>query len=304
MRHTMLSRSVIAVASLAVGSAAFAAVPATAASAAGVTREQVLTAVDGVRNASNTQPQYSPATVRAMRAIVVAGCDAGDTIPYLDSVKAVTTSDDADGLIITAQIETFSNDYLCTVGAFATTDTSSTLSGTAKISGTVENLDYRDSEVITTTTPIDQTSALSGDAYLTPAITTQYGQFGPTTVRLDASATGTATKTTTTTTNVKVTDKKSAKEKKAAKKKFSKRLAQAKKNYAKALDKAGSSKNKKAAAKRVYAKARALAKAKYAADVSSVKIVQRRSTTSEARAFDITTATPAPAPTDSRVLLG
>jgi hypothetical protein len=296
MRSSILSRSVVALATVAIGSAALAATPANAASASGVTRDQVLTAANGVRAATGAQPSYSAATVRAMRAIVVAGCDAGDASPFLNTVRAVTTSDDADGLIITASIDTFSDNYLCTVAAFATSDTSSTLSGTVKIAGTVDSTVFGPGFPTTASTPVDQTSALSGDAYVTPAIRTQYSDFGPTNVNVDASATGTATKTTTTTTNVKVKDKKTKSEKKAAKKKFSKRLAQAKKNYVKALDKAGSSKSKKAAAKRVYAKARALAKAKYKYATAGYKIVKKKSTISDARPFSITTQTPAVPP--------
>jgi hypothetical protein len=295
MRTSVLARSVIAVATLAVGSAALAATPATAATPNGVTRDQVLTAANGVRAAAGVRENYSPATVRAMRAIVVAGCDASDASPYLGTVKAATAGDDADGLIITAQIDTFSSSYQCTIGAFAATDTSSTLSGTARITGTVTYSDFTTLPPVTTSTPIDQTSTLSGDAYVTPSITTKSGNFGPANVVADATATGSSTKTTTTTTTVKVKVAKTANEKKAAKSNYSKRLAQAKKRYAKALAKAGRSKSKKAASKRVYVKARTVAKATYRSDTAAgFKNVDTTNTVTDVRAFDITTATPAP----------
>jgi hypothetical protein len=286
MRHTMLSRSVIAVASLAVGSAAFAAVPASAASSLGVTQDQVLTAVNGVRTAAGSEGELSKSTQRALFAITSKACDVDGNLGeylYVRNAVPTTAGDDADGLLITAELygSTNSNDEACTFAAFASTVGGFQLSGTATITAqtTVDGV----------TSPYSQVSALSGDAFTTPAIITDDSTNAGQPYAVVASATGNATKTSTVTTSTKVKDKKSAKEKKAAKKKFSKRLAQAEKNYAKALDKAGSSKNKKAAAKRVYAKARALAKAKYAYDTAGFTIVKKKSTVSDVRAFDITT---------------
>ena len=291
MRTSILSRSAIAVATLAVGSAAFAAVPANAASASGVTRDQVLTAANGVRAATAADTGYSRSTLRLMRTIAEAGCDAvGDNLTLVRA-KATQAGEAADGLVLTSSVQSFDGTTSqCTIAAFAASDTSSTLQGTATLTGSIDVF-FPSFPPTTSSTPVSETSALSGDVAITPAYTSNVPT-GFSTTNLDASANGTATKTTTTTTNVKVKDTKSKGEKKAAKKKFSKRLAQAKKNYAKALDKAGSSKNKKAAAKRVYAKARALAKAKYAADTAGFKIVKKTTTSSAERAFSITTATP------------
>jgi hypothetical protein len=294
MRHSLLSRSAVAVASLAVGSAALAATPANAVSSSGVTREQVLTAVNGVRAAVATDSSYSKATTRAISAIVIKVCDvdisAGEYFyqqsPRTDVVPA-TAGDDADGLRISARLvdPVNNNNTSCDFAAFASTAPGFQLSGTATVTG------QRSTDG--NTSPYQQVSNLSGDAFTTPAIIIDSAREG----RLDnvvASATGNATKTSTVTTSKKVKDKKSKSEKKAAKKKYAKRLAQAEKNYDKALDKAGSSKSKKAAAKRVYAKARALAKAKYKYATAGYKIVKKKSTVTDVRPFSITTPAPAP----------
>jgi hypothetical protein len=300
MRHTILSRSAIAVASLAVGSAAFAAVPASAASALGVTQDQVLTAVNGVRTANATNANLSKSTQRALFAITSRACDVdGELGEYLYVRNAVPTTagDDADGLLITAELygsTTGDNDQACTFAAFASAAGGFQLSGTATITAETTVFDEALDQYVTS--PYKQVSSLSGDAFTTPAIVTPENTSNGQPTSVVASAAGNATKTTTTSTNVKVKDKKSTKEKKAAKQKYSKRLAQAKKNYAKALDKAGSSKSKKAAAKRVYAKARALAKAKYKYATAGYKIVKKKSTISDARPFSITTQTPAVPP--------
>jgi hypothetical protein len=292
MRTSILSRSVVAVATLAIGSVALAATPATAASANGVTRDQVLTAVNGVRAAqANDTTRFSAATSRALRAIVVAGCDVSqddDEYANLQGIEVANSGDDADGLLISAYVQRpFSGSELCTLAAFATTDTSSTLSGTATVTGDRRTYDAQSDEY--TQVPFTQTSALASDAFLTPAIVSPNNGGNGYVSNTTAAASGNATKTTKVTTSTKVKDKKSKSEKKAAKKKFSKRLAQAKKNYAKALDKAGSSKSKKAAAKRVYAKARALAKAKYKYATAGYKIVKKSKTVTEVRPFSITT---------------
>lgn len=298
MRKTILSRSVVAVATLAIGSVALAATPATAASALGVTQEQVLTAVNGVRTANASSADFSKSTQRALFAIASKACDVDGSLGeylYVRNAVPTTAGDDADGLLITAELygSTNSDDQACTFAAFASTAASFQLSGTATITAQTTVFDEALDEYVTS--PYKQVSNLTGDAFTTPAIITDENTNNGQPYDVVAAAAGNATKNSTVVTSTKVKDKKSTKEKKAAKAKYTKRLAQAKKNYAKALDKAGSSKNKKAAAKRVYAKARALAKAKYAYATAGFKIVKKTSTVSDVRAFNITT----PAPTSS-----
>jgi hypothetical protein len=301
MRSSILSRSVVALATVAIGSAALAATPANAATPAGVTRDQVLTAVNGVRTAqANQTTTFSPATARALRAIAVAGCDVStedDEYAYISingiGIQVTPAGDDAQGVVVTAQVQRpfvnggpFGDSEECTVSAFAGTNPSYQLSGTATFTGQ----SFTEGGPVAGTKVTLQSAPLSGDVFVSapfnyenPALDTVDGS------TVSASAAGNATKTTTVTTSAKVKDKKSKSEKKAAKKKFEKRLAQAKKNYSKALDKAGSSKSKKAAAKRVYAKARALAKAKYKYATAGYKIVKKKSTVSDVQPFSVTT---------------
>jgi hypothetical protein len=294
MRHSLLSRSAIAVASLAVGSAALAAVPAAAAPAAsslGITQAQVLTAVDSARAYTPNGTQLTKSAERAIFTMISKVCDvdgAQGEYANLQDFAVTNAGDDATGLWITAQVygSGFAPSTACTFAAFTSTAPGYQLSGSASVTAK--------STIGSTTTPIKQDTALSGDVFTTPAIVTPYYSGGgqPNNGQaydIVASASGNATKTTKVTTSSKVKDKKTTSEKKAAKKKYSKRLAQAKKNYAKALDKAGSSKSKKAAAKRVYAKARALAKAKYKYATAGYKIVKKSSNVSDVRAFSITT---------------
>jgi hypothetical protein len=293
MRHSLLSRSAIAVASLAVSSAALAAVPASAAPAAsalGVTQEQVLTAANGLRAADAADADVSKAADRALYALVSKVCDVDSTqgeSAYLLSATPVTTPGNADGVQISASTYNsgLNDNKACTFAAFASTVSGFQLSGTATITAETTVRDQALNQFVTS--PYKQVSSLSGDAFTTPAIVTPQDGLNGQPANVVASAAGTATKTSTVVTSTKVKDKKSKAEKKAAKKKFSKRLSQAKKNYAKALEKAGSSKNKKAAAKRVYAKARALAKAKYKYATAGYKIVKQTTTLTENRPFNV-----------------
>jgi hypothetical protein len=295
MRHSLLSRSAIAVASLAVGAAAFAAVPASAVSALGVTQDQVLTAASGLRAAEAADTDVSKAADRAIYALVSKVCDVDSTQgenAYLMSASPITTPGNADGLQITAATYNsgFNNNKACTFAAFASTASGFQLTGTATITAETTVFDKTLDRYVTS--PYKQVSSLSGDAFTTPAIITPQDDTKGQPANVVASATGNATKTSTVVTSKKVKDKKSKSEKKAAKKKYAKRLAQAEKNYDNALDKAGSSKSKKAAAKRVYARARALAKAKYKYATAGYKIIKKKSTVTDVRAFDITTQRP------------
>jgi hypothetical protein len=283
MRTTTLTRAAVAVASLAVGSAALVAAPATAATpSADVTRTTVLTAADGWRAAQANDTRLSTAASRALRTIAVIGCDVdidqGERL-YLRYATAATVGDDADGVLVTVRIQDdFTQDRDCTVGAFAPTDAGFQLSGSA----TISESRYDSATNSYVSVPV-LTSVLSGDATVTgPVLNSDRSS-------VSATASGNATKTTKVTTSAKVKDKKSKAEKKAAKAKYVKRIKAAKKSYAKALDKAGSSKSKKAAAKKAYRAKRTSAKATYAYAIAGFTIVKKTNTVSDVRAFTITT---------------
>ncbi|MFC5676763.1 hypothetical protein [Aeromicrobium endophyticum] len=301
MRSSILSRSVVALATVAISSAALAATPANAASA-GVTRDQVLTAANGVRTAqANETTSFSPATARALRAIVIAGCDVSSDddeyayISYNDiGIQVTPAGDDAQGLVVTAQIQRpftnggpFGNSQYCTIAAFASTNASYKLSGTATFTGqSFTEGGPEDGTKITL-----QSAPLSGDVF----VSAPFNYDNPVLDTVDedsvrASAAGNATKTTKVTTSRKVKDKKTTSEKKAAKTKYDKRIKAAKKSYAKALDKAGSSKSKKAAAKKAYKAKRASAKAKFKYGIAGYKIVKKSSNVSDVQPFSVTTA--------------
>lgn len=247
MRPSIVSRSVIAVATLGIGSVALAAVPATAATPSGITREQVLTAAAGVRSAppgSGGEFFYSPygaAGNRAIKAMVNRTCSIDPEGPEvvfatLGAVPAAGSS--ADGLVVTAVIingETATMGgnagRLCTFGALAAVAPRSTLSGSASLTGA-------------------PATPLSGDAFITPAASSPLTSLDDS--ALDDLPTFSASGNAVQSDDVKVADKKTKKEKKAAKTKYDKRLKALKKAYTKALDKAGSSKSKKKTAKAAY----------------------------------------------------
>lgn len=279
MRSSILSRSVIAVASLAIGSVALAATPATAATPSGITRETVLTAAAGLRITTPTADQ-SAATTAAVRDITIKGCGipASDVNQFLVQAKPTQAGDDADGIVLAAYIYGSQN-RSCTIGAFATADASFQLTGTVTA---VSNQTPAPSSPSTTLL----TAALSGDVFVTPSITS-------TSPFVTVSAVGNAAKSTTNTVVTKVADKKTKSQKKAAKKKYEKRIKAAKKSYKKALAKAGSSKSKKAAAKKVYKAKRADAKARYKKSIAGFKIVKTTVTTTENRPFSVLAQAPA-----------
>jgi hypothetical protein len=272
MKKSVLSRSMTAVATLAVGSVALAAVPASAATSSGVTREQVLAAAAGVRSGpvASGNPittNYGPAANRALKAMANRACGIdpdGNDVAVTSIAAATASGGSAEGVVVSAVV--FSLDpanpdagnaqRLCTFGALAATAERSVLSGTATVAGS---------------SPV----ALSGDAFITPAVFGPASSSGTVAARTSFTASGNATQSNV----VKVKDKKTKKEKKAAKAKYDKRLKAAKKAYKKALDKAGSSKSKKAAAKKAWSAKKKAAKAKYKYAVAGYKLVTRKTAT-------------------------
>ncbi len=271
MRSSLISRAVVAAASVAIGSVALAAVPATAATSSGITRDQVLSAAAGLRAGVAATPAQSTALTDVInRACTVV---AGQEEPVMRASQALTAGDDADGFAVTAIV--YPSGRNCSFTALATADASFQLSGKATITSTPG----------LTPNPVTSTlfsGALSGDVFVTPI----YAASSFSTIT--ATASGNAAKTTTSTTTTKVKDKKTSKEKKAAKKKYDKRIKAAKKSYKKALKKADGSKSKKAAAKKSYKAKRSTAKAAYKKAVAGSRIVTRTTSTTENRPFSVT----------------
>lgn len=280
MRTSILSRSVIAVATLAVGSAAFAAVPANAATYNGITRAEVLAATNEARAIFTSDAD--PATP-AVKALAAKGCGVSpDDITYAYASPAYEP-DGVDGLAVNAQLKgvptesdpTGSLARNCTFGALATVGAQSTLNGEAIVGTETYNDRYSSSA---------DTFDLSGNVFASPAIvsTDSYAA----TVLL-ASGIVDGKPSATVLTKTKKADKKSSADKKAAKKAYAKRLKAIKKSYKKALKKAGSSQSKKAVAKATYKARRSSAKQAYRYAVAPYKFVNVRSKKADGVRFSI-----------------
>ena len=150
MRSSILSRSVIGVAALGIGSVALAAAPATAATPSGITRDQVLTAAAGVRSGpvgtgSFIGNNYGPTANRALKAMANRACGIdpdGNDVAVAAVAAATAAGGSADGVVVTAIVFSLdpantssgSPQSLCTFAALATTAERSVLSGTATVS--------------------------------------------------------------------------------------------------------------------------------------------------------------------------
>lgn len=289
---SILSRSAVAIASLAVGSAALVAAPAhadtpsSAVTPAGVTRETVLTAAAGVRSMDDST---YPTTTKALRSIVNRSCnvtsDDGEALVEVDA-DSLPPAAHADGLVVFGYIVNFAQQSAreCVVGAVAAVDPGFTLTGNASLTVNTVPTDAPGLSIAVGPTTINST--LSGDV-TTTTFSTPQGE------SLDGgaiySANGSSVRVTKVTTTQKVTDKKTKAQKKVAKKAYAKRLKAAKASYAKALKKAGSDKTKKAAAKKAYANKKASAKAKYKYAIADYKLVKKTTSVTDSRPFTIAT---------------
>lgn len=287
MRSSVLSRSVVAIATLALGSAVLASVPASATTSADVTRGQVLNAAQLVRTDPGTgtgNPMESaPATSKALRVLANRACavDHDEEVAIYNFGLPVAPGGSADGLIVMAQIidpseGSLQSGRVCIFGALAAAKGSTTLAGTAKL-----------------TTDAARTYRLSGDVYVTPARSFEFDYSQPEAEPpfdvqdLAFTATGTATTLTKVTTTKTIKTPKTKAQKKSAKKKYNQALASAKKSYKKALKKAGSSKSKKAAAKKAYSKKKASAKKTYQKRIATSKVTTVTTVTKTPVTFDV-----------------
>ena len=278
MRTSTLSRSVMAVASLAIGSAAFAAVPANAATYNGITRTEVLTATNEARAAFTSEGN---SVTPAVTALAAKACGVPLAQVRFALPSPVETPDSVDGLTVTAfrQVaptdDENSFDRTCTFSAIAALGAKTTLAGEA-----VVITDSVNSEGTTST----ETYALSGDVFASPAVVST-DSFTGTSIAASGIATGAPSAAVLT--KVKKADKKSKADKRAAKKAYSKRLKAIKKVYTKALKKAGSSTSKKSMARATYRARRASAKQAYRYAVAPYKFVNVRSKQADGVRFSI-----------------
>lgn len=264
MRTTITLRAGVAVAAAAVGFAMLTAVPASSATPSGVTRDMVLTAANAFRDPAQ-DPKVSG---RAVRGVVNRACgvdqDAGEAATNLEG-RPTQAGDDADGLILTARIANLGDDTIrsCVIGAVAAAAPGFALNGTATL--TVTSV-VGDNPPVTRALPVSLVGDVAVTAPFVPADSEEITD-------VSFAATGEATRGIPVTTTTKVPDKKSTREKRAAKKTYTKRLSSAKKSYTRALKKAGSSKSKKAAAKTAYRAKRTSAKVRYRLAIADEKVI-------------------------------
>lgn len=254
MRTSIITRSVVATASLAIASVALAAAP------ADVTRDMVLAAASGLRAADAADESLSSATQKALRSIALrsialrsCGVDAdnGDILPYVDGLPTQPNAD-ADGVIVYAPIyNTVDNSATryCLVGAVAPTAAGFTLTG----SGSLNVVTVADSATLERGSvgiaagPTSLALPMSGDVAATAFTVPANEGLG----EVSLAASGASVKVTKTTTTVK--DKKTKAEKKA------------------------------------YTKKKASAKAAYKYAIADFKIVKKASSQTDSRPFSIAT---------------
>jgi hypothetical protein len=295
MSPSILTRSVVAVASLALGSVPLAANPAIATGAkaattpAGVTRDMVLTAAANFRSGGDPVKGYQAVFAMVNRACSV-DADSGERIDIDDAdapdVIPAATKSHADAVLIRVTIESIfgGSTRECIVLGVAASEPGFSLTGNSTL--TVETQPAGDGPILMKAAagPATLVTPLSGDV----STTTFKVPTGEESTDGTFSVDGSSVKITTVTTSKKVPDKKTRAEKKKAKKTYAKRLKAAKARYEKALDRAGSSKTKKAAAKKAYSKRKSSAKAKYTYAIANYKIVRKTTSTTDSRPFTLT----------------
>jgi hypothetical protein len=272
MRTSILSRSVIAVATLGIGSVALATAPASAATSNGITRDMVLTAAASVRADWANDVPYSETTNAALLALSSRACDLSGASEVRTYGRPVGTPSSADGLMIETEIHVGESVRGCSFAAIASTDSTLQLSGTLSLSDTT----YTDSANETKESSYD----LSGSVFTSPPLKVDGGSYS------SFKAVGSAIGSTKVLTLQKVLDKKSTSDKALARKLYDTRRTNAKRAYTKAV-KRTHSKAARTAAKKAYNARKALAKTKYRTAVSDYEIVKIRSTQNIVRPFSV-----------------
>lgn len=271
MNTSIAHRSVVALASLAIGSVVLAATPATAATPEGVTRQTVLAAAQEARDGDAQS---------LVDELVLAVCAVKEGERFERNADPVDRSAAVDGLLVNAQISDGSKEgRYCVFAALAPTTPSATMSGTVTISdpGVIEAT-FSAAQAL-------QTSDLSGDVFVTEPIDIGAG-------RLTASASGTVVSASASDTAItRLVTPKTTQQKKAAHKAYDRKVSAAKKVYAKALKKAGSSASKKAAAKKVFRAKKSTALSAYRKATAGTLTVNSTSTpVTRTTPFEVTTS--------------
>ena len=271
MNTSIAHRSVIALASLAIGSVVLAATPATAAAPAGVTRQTVLAAAQEARDDS-AQPLVDE--------LVLAVCAVEEGETFERSADPVDRSAAVDGLLVNAQISDGSKEVrYCVFAALAPTAASATMSGTVTISdpGVIEAT-FSAARAL-------QTSDLSGDVSVTKPIDIGAG-------RLTASASGTVVSASASDTAItRLVTPKTTQQKKAARKAYDRKVTAAKKIYATALKRAGTSASTRSAAKRAFRAKKSVALAAYRkATAGTLTITSTSTPVIRTTPFEVTTS--------------
>lgn len=281
MRSSLLTRSAVTVATLAIGSVTLAAAPASA-DTVGTSRLTVLSIADGERTGG---PFSNDDDVDAL---VEKVCAIGDA-EYYYGISPTYEANGVDGFLVQAAVRIGDTDVAsnCTFAAFAATRPSSTMSGTATIS--LREPAVIDAERLVAADAAPRHDfALSGEVYVTaPVDDIGYEDAAIAT----ASGAVTTTEASTSTTSRVVTPK-STERKRAAYKAYNRTLDKAQAKLAKALKKADGS-SKKTAARKAYAarKKAALAKRHAALDGTKTTVVRTVPQTST-KAFTFTTDSP------------
>jgi hypothetical protein len=278
MRSSLLTRSAVAVASLAIGSVALAAAPASADTASGTTRQTVLSIAEQARH-GDPYNDDSIALVKKVCAIGELGLDF--------QLVPAQAPNGVDGFLVEAYVDS-SPSRSCTFAAFAAERPVSSMSGTATITVSQPPLQESDQLSRAAAAP-SHDFALSSDVYVTaPVDDIGFGDSGVATASGNVTSTEAAT-----TTRSRVVTPKSTQHKRAAYKAYNRTLDKAQAKLTKALKKANGSSTKKAAARKAYAarKKAALAKRHAALDGTKTTVVRTVPQTST-KAFTFTTAAP------------
>lgn len=251
MNTPILTRAVVSIASLAIGSVALAAAPASADTSTGTTRQDVIAMASDARSTFYNGYDITPAT----QAFAEKVCGFTSAQDASVRVNPSDRSTGVDGLLVRAVVEG-SNETpstTCTFAAFAAAEPFSTMSGTANITVDVPVIgDFRAAAAPS------HDYTLAGDVYVTaPVSDIGYDDLAVATASGDVTRTEAAR----TTTSRVVTPKTTA-VKVAARKAYQRTIDKAQAKLARALKKAGSSSSKKAAARKTYAARKKAAKAK------------------------------------------
>lgn len=245
MRTTFLTRSAVAVASLAIGSVALTAAPASA-DASSATRGDVIKVIANYTG-------FGSSTGPATQALLEKVCDVDSETGRDVEVSFTRDEDEVTGFVVQALLVPESGpSRTCTFAAFVPYEAYSTMSGTANI--TLQD----QSDVDLRAVAPNHDFTLSGDVFVTPPVDDiGYGD------GVVATATGELLKVqAATTTSKRVSNPKSTKFKNAALKTYKRTVKAAQKKLKKSLAKAGNSSSKKSAARATYKARKKAAKAK------------------------------------------